>query len=229
MNRPHTTVVLAMSADGKIADRSRTAAHIGSYNDKLHLERQIARSDAVLLGAGTLRADQASLPITTPALLGDRQQQGKPPQPINIVCSPSGNLDPDWKFFHQGIPRWLLTSPQGAQRWQQQPQFERVLLGAATPSAERLVFDWPVVFEQLAQFNLDRIAVLGGAELIASLLAVNLIDELWITLCPVILGGADAATPVAGPGFFVREAPKLDLCEVIDLEGELFLNYRVKR
>ena len=54
--RPHTTVVLAMSADGKIADVKRSPARFGSAADKAHLEKQVAQVDAVLFGAGTLRA-----------------------------------------------------------------------------------------------------------------------------------------------------------------------------
>ncbi|MDR9405249.1 MAG: dihydrofolate reductase family protein, partial [Halothece sp. Uz-M2-17] len=56
MNRPHTTVVLAMSADGKIADTARSAAEFSSHIDRAHLERQVAKADAILFGAGTLRA-----------------------------------------------------------------------------------------------------------------------------------------------------------------------------
>ncbi|MEB3293594.1 MAG: dihydrofolate reductase family protein, partial [Synechococcales bacterium] len=79
-----TTVVLAMSADGKISDRTGAAARFGSPQDQAHLEAQVAQADAVLFGAGTLRAYQTSLSIRTPELLAQRRQAGKPEQPIQI-------------------------------------------------------------------------------------------------------------------------------------------------
>ena len=71
--RPKTTVILAMTADGKIADRTKTAARFGSNADKAHLESQIALADGVIFGAGTLKAYGSSLPITNPNLLEQRQ------------------------------------------------------------------------------------------------------------------------------------------------------------
>ncbi|MFM9267252.1 RibD family protein, partial [Tychonema sp. BBK16] len=106
---PHTIVILAMSADGKITDAALTAARFGSANDKFHLEQQVAASDAVLFGNGTLRAYGTTLRVTSPDLVKQREEQGKPPQPVQIVCSRSREFDPNWRFFQQPVPRWLLT------------------------------------------------------------------------------------------------------------------------
>jgi len=109
----HTTVILAMSADGKITDCALTAARFGSANDKSHLEQQVANSDAVLFGNGTLRAYGTTLRVISPDLLEQRKVQGKPPQPVQIVCSRSRKFDPNWRFFQQPVPRWLLTGQDG--------------------------------------------------------------------------------------------------------------------
>lgn len=97
--RPFTTVILAVSLDGKIADRDRSPARFGSAADKYHLEAQIAKADAVLFGAGTLRSYGTTLPISHPELLQQRHAQNKPPQPIHVVCSASGNINPQIAFF----------------------------------------------------------------------------------------------------------------------------------
>ncbi|MGL6135978.1 MAG: dihydrofolate reductase family protein, partial [Planktothrix sp.] len=78
VNRPQTTVILAMSADGKISDEMRSPARFGSEQDKLHLEQQVAQMDGVLFGAGTLNAYQTTIKINSPKLLKHRKQHGKP-------------------------------------------------------------------------------------------------------------------------------------------------------
>ena len=87
--------------------------------------------------------------------------------------------------------------------------------------------DWIDAFQQLETLGIKRLAILGGGKLVASLLAVGLIDELWLTVCPLILGGADAPTPVEGKGFLADLAPKLELLAVKQVGQEVFLHYRV--
>lgn len=222
-SRPHTTVVLAISVDGKIADADRSAARFGSAQDRAHLEQQIAQADAVLFGAGTLRSYGTSLPIAAPELLQQRQQQGKPPQPIHIVASASGAIDPDLRFFRQPIPRWLLTTQAGDHHWRGLSQFERILV--TETSADCL--DWFDTLTEFSHLGIEKLAILGGGTLVASLLEAGLIDELWITVCPLLLGGVAAPTLVEGTGFSQTIAPRLQLLEVRAIDSEVFLHYRV--
>jgi 5-amino-6-(5-phosphoribosylamino)uracil reductase len=240
-HRPHTTVVLAMSADGKIADFRRSPARFGSRVDKAHLEKQIAASDAVLFGAGTLRAYGTTLTVSDPTLVQLRAQGGKPPQPVHIVTTHSGNLNPEIKFFKQPVRRWLLTTTLGTLSWKGRlqtlpstlvagaqecpPEFEQILV-FETPTRE---IDISAALKHLANIDITRLVVLGGGELVASLLGLDLIDELWLTVCPLILGGSTAPTPAAGKGFLSDLAPKLQLLEVHTVEQEVFLHYRLQR
>jgi 5-amino-6-(5-phosphoribosylamino)uracil reductase len=222
--RPFTTVVLAISLDGKIADRQRSPARFGSAADKHHLETQIAQVDAVLFGAGTLRAYGTTLPISHPNLLQQRQAHNKSPQPVHIVCSASGNLDPHLPFFRQPIPRWLLTTAIGAQQWADHKGFERIIQAENAAGA----VDWTAAFQTLATLGCDRVAALGGGELIAGLLAAECVDELKITICPLILGGQTAPTLVGGDGFLEAIAPRLELIAAPTIDQEVFLHYRIK-
>ncbi|AFZ24309.1 pyrimidine reductase, riboflavin biosynthesis [Cylindrospermum stagnale PCC 7417] len=245
-HRPHTTVVLAMSADGKIADFRRSPARFGSGADKAHLEKQIAASDAVLFGAGTLRGYGTTITVSQPTLLQQRTQEGKPNQPVHIVISHSGNLNPEINFFRQPVRRWLLTTTAGAIFWQKRlrsipnlregvppttgttsaqeypPEFEQILV-FETPTGK---IDLVAALQHLASLQITRLAVLGGGQLVASMVESDLIDEFWLTICPLILGGAAAPTPVEGQGFLSHLAPKLQLLEVQTVEEEVFLHYR---
>ena len=224
---PKTTVILAMTADGKIADRAKTAARFGSNADKAHLEAQIALADGVIFGAGTLRSYGCSLPITNPHLLQQRQELIKPLQPVHILVSASGNLNHQERFFQQPIPRWLLTTEIGAIPWQDHQRFEKVIIGKLLEESNS--FDWREILPQFKQLGIEKLAVLGGGELVASLLALDLIDELWLTICPIIFGGRNATTPVEGIGFVQSQGKKLRLLEVKQIDQEIFLHYKLLR
>jgi 5-amino-6-(5-phosphoribosylamino)uracil reductase len=222
-NRLHTTVILAMTVDGKIADYQSSAARFGSINDRIHLEQQVSLSDAVLFGAGTLRAYGSTMSVSNPLLLQERKARSQSPQPVQIVVSGSGNLDSQWRFFQQPVPRWLITLPGNDNKWRSRAEFERILIAPEHNS----IINWTKTWQQLAKLGLNRLAILGGGELVASLLAENLVDELWLTLCPLILGGNSAPTPVGGTGFIQSQGKKLQLLEIKHIEQELFLHYLV--
>jgi 5-amino-6-(5-phosphoribosylamino)uracil reductase len=181
-----------------------------------------------LFGAGTLRAYGTTLGVSKPQLLQIREHKGLSPQPAQIVCSRSGKLDPQLRFFRQQVPRWLLTTAAGAKPWQEQESFvgnfEQILV--VDTSADGI--DWSNAFQQLIQLNIQRLAILGGGELVGSLLAADLIDEFWLTVCPLILGGAAAPTPVAGEGFSAALARRLQLLDVETIDQEVFLHYQLQ-
>lgn len=215
--RPHCTVVLAITADGKISDRPTTAARFGSPADRAHLETQVAQADAVLFGAGTLRAYHTTLSVRDPDLIAQRRQRGQPPQPRQWVCSRRADFDPQWRFFQQPIARGLITTTTGAIAWQGRREFDPVITTGET-------ITWPPVFAQWQAQGVKRVAVLGGGVLVGSLLAGGWVDELRLTICPFLLGGSDAPMAVAealGSGVEL----KLLGCEAI--ASEVFLHYRV--
>jgi 5-amino-6-(5-phosphoribosylamino)uracil reductase len=244
-----TIVILAMTADGKIADYQHGAARFGSVHDQHHLEQQISLADGVLFGAGTLRAYGTTMSVSDPLLLQDRKKRlgsadalceavyhkgttsfrarSQPLQPIQIVVSASGDLDPQMRFFQQPIPRWLITLPGNDVKWQNKPEFERIILAPVREREHNSLINWTATFQQLADAGIQKLAILGGGELVAALFDEDLIDELWLTLCPVIFGGKSAPTPVGGRGFIQSQGKKLQLLEVRQIEQELFLHYLV--
>ncbi len=262
IDRPYTTVILAISADGKIADVVRSPARFGSANDKAHLEQQVAANDAVLFGNGTLQAYGTTMRVISPDLLKQRELAGKPPQPVQIVCSRSHQFDPNLRFFQQPVPRWLLTGELGGTTEEEtampfpypmndcrETALPSPLPGKNTDTAmpfpypvndckfDRTIhaktiageIDWIDAFQQLETLGIKRLAILGGGKLVASVLAAGLVDELWLTVCPLILGGVDAPTPVEGKGFLAEFAQKLELLAVKQVGQEVFLHYKVDR
>ena len=235
LRRPHITVVLAMSADGKIADARRSAARFPSKVDKAHLELQVAKADATLFGAGTLRAYGTTLPVTNPNLLAQRQRQKLPQQPIQIVCSATGKLDPTWRFFSQPVPRWLVTTLEGIQTWRSctdSKSFQHTFITERPFNWHNLMSDLRTGTRALSTSTsrppIERLLVMGGGELVASLLSEGLIDELYLTICPLLIGGKTAPTPVSGLGFTLPNTPQLTLQSARSEGDEVFLHYSVR-
>lgn len=226
-----------MSADGKISDASRVAARFPSAADQVHLERQVAMADATLFGAGTLRAYQTTMSVTNRDLIEARRSRNQPDQPIQIVCSAMGKLNRQWHFFQQPIPRWLITTTEGIQRWRADANGER-------PFSQVLIterpFNWQAIMQDLytgksglseskKRLPIKQLLVMGGGELVASLLSEQMIDELHLTVCPLLIGGKTAPSPVSGLGFRLPKTPQLTLQSARVDGDEVFLHYKVGR
>ena len=210
MPAPELRLVLAVSLDGRLAPPDGGAAQLGGAGDRRALEEALAWADGCLIGARTLRLHGSTCLIHGQELLAERRRQGRPDQPLALVVSRSGQLDPNLAFFQQPLQRWLLcpgssdSPPTGFAR--------QLPLG-----------DWPQGLQALGAAGLGRLVLLGGAELAGQLLHQQLVDGLQLTLCPQLLGGAHSWLPAP----LRMEPNRWTLEEQRPLGGdELLLRYR---
>jgi 5-amino-6-(5-phosphoribosylamino)uracil reductase len=208
--------VLAVSLDGRLAPAGGGAAQLGGRGDRRALEEALAWADATLVGAETLRRHRSHCLIHHGDLLSRRRAERRPPQPIAIVVSRCAALPADLPFFRQPLQRWWL-GPAAARSDRSVPLpagFERHLP----------LEGWSVLRNLLPTCGIERLTVLGGARLAASLLAEDGIDELQLTLCPRLLGGGHCWLPAGTAGL---PASGWELLEQRPLgEGEVLLRYR---
>jgi 5-amino-6-(5-phosphoribosylamino)uracil reductase len=122
------------------------------------------------------------------------------------------------------VPRGLITTPAGAQPWQTGDYFDRLWV---IPDHPTQPWDWPKLLAQFPSQGMASLALLGGGHLTAELLGHGCIDEVYLTLCPLLLGGATAPTPVDGAGVLAELAPRLTLLNHRAVGDEVFLHYRV--
>ena len=212
MPAPQLRLVLAVSLDGRLAPAEGGAAQLGGPGDRRVLEESLAWADGCLIGAETLRLHGSTCLIHAPDLLEQRHLAARPPQPAALVVSRSGQIPGQLPFFQQPIDRWLLAPVSAAPVPGQAPGFQRHVP----------LEPWPRLLSGLAAEGLERLLVLGGAQLAACLLREALIDELQLTLCPQVLGGPHSWVPLqeACPGSHWR------LQETRHLGGdELMLRY----
>ena len=209
---PLLRLVLAVSLDGRLAPPGGGAAQIGGRGDRRVLEEALAWADACLIGARTLRLHGSTCQIHAIDLLEQRRRAGRSLQPPAVVVSRSAQFAPNLRFFEQPLDRWLLTPTPAEPTASVVAGFTRQL-----PLA-----DWSEALVGLALAAGPRLLLLGGAELAAQLLALNLVDELQLTLCPRLLGGVHSWLPAG-----VALAPnRWRLLEQRPLDGEeLLLRY----
>ena len=190
------------------------AAQLGGEGDRRALEQALTWADACLIGAATLRAHQCTCLIRNPQLLEQRRQEGRPGQPVAVVVSRSSDFDADWLFFSQPLQRWLLAPAplhDGFERW--------IPLGES----------WANRLKALGSAGIQRLVLLGGANLAADLLAADCVDALQLTLVPKLLGGANTWLPTSCLGLpnvlAQPNAWSADAAESLD-NGEFLLRYR---
>ena len=184
MQRPSVRLVLAVSLDGRLAPASGGAAQLGGAGDRHVLEQALAWADAVLIGAGTLRAHRCTCLIHEPQLLAQRKQEGRPLQPTALVVSRRPDFGLEWPFFQQALERQLLTP-------------DRIAVDGFS-AIHRLQPSWESTLVELAALGFHRLVLLGGAGLCASLLEADQVDELQLTLSPCLLGGRFSWIPSEG-------------------------------
>jgi riboflavin-specific deaminase-like protein len=182
---------LAQTLDGRIATVSGSSQWIGGPGDILHTHRLRALCDAVLVGAGTVRADDPRL--TTRECAG--------PNPVRVVLDPRRRLSAEYGIFREGPPTLLVVAEEGA-----------ALLGAARErhGAAEVVrvpmagdeLDLSAVLAMLATRGLRRVFVEGGGVTVSRFLAAGCLDRLHVTVAPVLLGSGI-------PAFTLPEAARI--------------------
>ena len=215
--RPFVTANFAITADGRISTRNFTPSDFSSRRDKRRLVMIRAKCDAVLVGARTLAADTMTLGI--PGV------RGKKP-PLRVIVSNSGRISPMLRVFHKpGAPIVIFTT-------RRMPAKTRDLLAQA---ADIFVHPTPTVDLTLtlailrADYGVKRLVCEGGGTLLRSFAAAGLLDELHLTICPLIFGGRGAPTLTGLPGKFLPKSTELRLIEMKRVGDECFTRWRVVR
>ncbi|MFF4832228.1 dihydrofolate reductase family protein [Streptomyces sp. NPDC001315] len=213
---PYVLLSAAVSLDGCLDDTGPERLLLSSPADFDRVDEVRASVDAILVGAGTIRADNPRLLVNSPERRAARVAAGQPEYPLKVTVSGSGELDPAAKFWHTGGEKVLYTTDKGADRARRAGlAADVVALGAE--------LDWRRLLEHLHDVRgVRRLMVEGGGTVHTQLLQQELADELQLVLAPLLVGDPDAPR-LFGPGAY--QGGRLRLAETRRIEDVVLMRY----
>lgn len=215
-DRPYTITNFALTVDGQATIAGRSGP-IGSETDTALLVALRTRVDALMIGAGTMRAERYGRVIPDPAKRARREREGLPHDPLAVIVSDSLELPWEAGLFSSGNGRVLIFSSS-----------DRDPPATATPLRIERHEGRVDLVAAMRHLRVERgvrgLLCEGGPHLHAELIAAGLVDELFVTFGPKLAGDA-------GPGL-VEGLPErvrdLELAWLLEDDGELFARYLVR-
>lgn len=221
--RAAVTLGMVSSIDGAVAVDG-TSGGLGGAADQRAFRRLRDACDAIVVGAGTVRAEDYGPPRATVARAAARRSAGLAPAPQLIVLTRRADLSPDARLFRTerdpDVPPPVVITHAGAPSHRVAALAE--VAEVVTLGSEDV--DLGAVLRWCHERGLPRVLCEGGPTLNGALLAAGLVDELFLTLAPSLVGGLTGRI-VAGAELGPEE---LELLGVHEHEGELLLRYRVR-
>ena len=226
MKRPFVYINMAMTADGKITSAFGEYPRFTSRHDAWNMDRLRAMADALLVGAGTIRADNPILRVRDAGMQEHRRELGKPDGLMKVLVTAGAMIDTSLRFFTDDDGGRLIVATV--------EDLPRERLAALDGKAEiwkigRGQVDLPRLLRQLHGEGVEKLLVEGGGETNWRLVREDLVDELYLTIAPSLLGGSGAPTILEGEGLPMRRQIKLRLLEMEREGDELYCRYAVVR
>jgi riboflavin biosynthesis pyrimidine reductase len=227
---PWLALCMVASVDGAVTLAGRSGG-LGGTADRRALSAIRDAADTILVGAGTVRAERYGSPPAPPERVARRRARGLTDRPRIVVVTRSGVLPPDLPLLSgdtaSAPPVTLLCASADADGVRHALATDRSAggVGLRVLAVGDRHIDWPAALLALAADGCTRISCEGGPRLNADLLAADVVDEVFVTLAPALVGGD-------GPRLLVGAAETRRPLELVALHragDELLLRYRTAR
>lgn len=208
----------AISVDGYLDDASPKRLILSNAEDLARADEVRASCDAILVGAGTIRADNPHLLIRSASLRDGRASRGLPPHPIRVTLTAGGDLDPSFHFFTNEEGGCLVYCPERV------VNLVRKRLGGAAEivSVGQERADMALMLRDLFARGVRRVLVEGGSRIGSAFLQAGLVDELQVSIAPFFVG--DPRTPrFAGEGIYPHGSSSRMILSRVEQIGDMAL------
>jgi len=226
--RPFVFINCATTADGKLAPANRKFIPFGSKRDLDLLYRLRAQADAVIVGARTVDSAAGHYGPGAAKYRRMRRKAGLAEYNLRVLVTGAGTLDPRADIFrHRFGPIVILTTERA-------PAENIRRLRAVADEVKvfgKRQLDFAAALEWLRrERKVKRLLCEGGGELNMAMLERGLVDEIYLTICPLVFGGRTAPTLADGAGVIgLKDAIDLQLKSLKRAGQELFLVYGVEK
>ena len=208
---------MVCSADGRAAAGGVTAPLSDPADRELfHLLR--TQADAILVGTGTLRTERYGPFTKDDRRRALRERAGRPADVLGVTLTRSMDLPYDIPLFQDAASRLVVYTSSDREPEPCAAQLEVVRLPALDPAA--------AVADLRERHGVTCVLSEGGPTLNAPLFAAGVVDELFLTISPALVGGLDPLTILEGE---LDAAVALELLQVLEHDGTLLLRYGVAR
>ncbi|MEZ5334781.1 MAG: 2,5-diamino-6-(ribosylamino)-4(3H)-pyrimidinone 5'-phosphate reductase [Methanolobus sp.] len=223
MERPFVFINSAMSSDGKISTKERKQVRISGDVDFKRMDQLRAGTDAIMVGIGTVLADDPSLTVKSPELRKNRINSGKDENPTRIIVDSKARTPIDADIFKKGEGKRIIIVSETAP----EKKLEELRQKAEIIISGKERVDLAGAMQQLKKQGIERLMVEGGATLNWGMISNNLVDEIYTFVGNLIIGGKNAPTFVDGEGFSEKELVKLELMDAETIEEGILLKWKV--
>ncbi len=209
-SKPFIFINAAMSADGKISTYERSQVKISSYYDMKRVDELRAESDAIMVGIGTVLADNPGLTV-----------KSLEKNTIRIVVDSMARTPVDAEVItRKGGPTIIAVSKSAPSERVEalRKKAEVITVGDGRVSLSNLL-------AELKSRGIEKLMIEGGATLNWSLISEGLVDEIYVYIGNIVIGGKTAPTLVDGIG--LKEPMKLELLSVERMEEGVLVKWRV--
>ena len=222
MKNTKVSIIMASSLDGKITLPNCEKVRFTSDEDKRFLIKMRSEYDCVIIGALTVK--KGCSPVIS-NLIKDKNQ------PLNVLVSTDLNLDfRRLKYFkNNNIKRIIFTTNKAPIKKSNELQKTSDLF-IVKKDKDGLV-DVKEVYDIITkEYKCKRILIEGGGLLNKSFLEKNIVDDIYLTICPILMADTTSRSFVEGTGLAKENVKKLRLLSCRkDKSGEIFLHYQVQK
>lgn len=220
MNRPYITLSCAMSLDGYLDSEAPRRLAMSNDEDFDRVDQLRADSDAIMVGASTVRRDNPRLLVRSEDRRMLRLTAGRAPSPMKVTVTASGDLSPESSFFTQGDAEKIVYCPRG--------DADRIagrLGGVATVVGLGDAVTMRDVAHDLAGRGVRRLMVEGGGRLHTQFLVEDIVDELQLVIAPFFVGESRAPRFVDHGRFPWTASRRARLVETRPIADVVLLRY----